>query len=63
MYSPKSFQTYNNFTATPEGWSYKDVKVRNKGDAGVTLRDGDRVVFDWSGYTIIYFGRPSEANG
>ena len=24
---------------------------------------GDRVVFDWSGYTIGYFGRPFEAKG
>jgi hypothetical protein len=27
------------------------------------LKDGDRVVFDWSGYTIGYFGRPFEAKG
>jgi len=36
----------------------------NNGDAsGGTLKDGDRVVFDWSGYTIGYFGRPFEAKG
>jgi hypothetical protein len=65
MYSPKFVQTYDDFAAMPEGWSYKDVKVGNKGDAGGggTLKDGDRVVFDWSGYTIGYFGRPFEAKG
>jgi len=34
MYSPKFVQTYDDFAAMPEGWSYKDVKVGNKGDAG-----------------------------
>ncbi len=65
MYSPKFVQTYDDFAAMPGGWSYKDVKVGNKGDSGggVTLKDGDRVVFDWSGYTIGYFGRPFEAKG
>ena len=65
MYSPKFVQTYDDFAAMPGGWSYKDVKVGNKGYAGGggTLKDGDRVVFDWSGYTIGYFGRPFEAKG
>ena len=65
MYSPKFVQTYDDFAAMPEGWSYKDVKVGNRGYAGGggTLKDGDRVVFDWSGYTIGYFGRPFEAKG
>ena len=36
-----------------------DVKV---GD-GEMPSWGDRVVFDWSGYTIGYFGRPFEAKG
>ena len=63
MYTPKFVQTYDYFMAMPKGWSYKDFKVGNKGDARVTLRDGDRVVFNWSGYTIGYFGRPFEAKG
>ena len=63
LYSPKFVETYDDFTATPEGWSYKDVKVGNKGDAGVTLRDGDRVMFDWSGYTIGYFVGRSRPRG
>ena len=62
MYSPKFVQTYEDFTSTSEGWSYKDVKV-GTGTGGGDLRDGDRVVFDWSGYTIGYFGRPFEAKG
>jgi len=65
MYSPKFVQTYDDFAAMPGGWSYKDVKVGSRGDAGGggALKDGDRVVFDWSGYTIGYFGRPFEAKG
>ena len=63
MYTPKFVQTYDYFMAMPEGWSYKDVKVGNKGDAGVTLRDGDRVMFDWSGYTIGYFVGRSRPRG
>ncbi|KAL7539515.1 hypothetical protein ACHAXR_009357 [Thalassiosira sp. AJA248-18] len=61
MYSPKFVQTYDDFQSTPEGWSYKEVKVGK--DGGGDLKDGDRVVFDWSGYTIGYFGRPFEAKG
>ena len=63
MYEPKFVQTYDDFTSTSEGWSYKDVKIGNKDDGGGELKDGDRVVFDWSGYTIGYFGRPFEAKG
>ncbi|KAL3802099.1 hypothetical protein HJC23_010855 [Cyclotella cryptica] len=62
MYAPKFVQTYEDFTTTSEGWSYKDVKVGSDVGGG-ELRDGDRVVFDWSGYTIGYFGRPFEAKG
>ena len=61
MYAPKFVQTYEDFTMTTEGWSYKDIKVGS--GRGGEIRDGDRVVFDWSGYTIGYFGRPFEAKG
>jgi FKBP-type peptidyl-prolyl cis-trans isomerase len=53
-------QQYADFIKDPEGWSYRDVK---KGDGTTTPRDGDRVVYEWSGYTIGYFGRPFEAKG
>lgn len=59
-YAPKFLQTYEDFIQDPEGWQYKDVKV---GSGDVTLASGDRAVFDWSGYTIGYFGRPFEAKG
>jgi len=58
-YSPKFVQSYGDFTESPEGYSYKDVTVGNGDSPGV----GDRAVFDWSGYTIGYFGRPFEAKG
>jgi FKBP-type peptidyl-prolyl cis-trans isomerase len=41
------------------GVSYREVKV-GKGDKASL---GDRVVYDWSGYTIGYFGRPFQAKG
>ena len=59
-YAPKFVQTYEDFVQTPEGWQYKDVKVGSGNDK---LEVGDRAVFDWSGYTIGYFGRPFEAKG
>lgn len=59
-YAPKFVQTYEDFVQDPEGWQYKDVKV---GTGDLTLQPGDRAVFDWSGYTIGYFGRPFEAKG
>lgn len=55
-------QTYEDFTPTSEGWSFKEVKI-GKDIGGGEIKDGDRVVFDWSGYTIGYFGRPFEAKG
>ena len=60
IFAPKFVQQYEDFTQTPEGWSYRIVKDGPKGEAAST---GDRVVFDWSGYTIGYFGRPFEAKG
>ena len=61
MFAPKFVQQYEDFTSTAEGWSYKEVKKGTKG--GDAAKEGDRVVFDWSGYTIGYFGRPFEAKG
>jgi FKBP-type peptidyl-prolyl cis-trans isomerase len=58
--APDFVQKYEDFQLTDEGWSYKDVKP---GTGDVKIEDGDRVVFDWSGYTIGYFGRPFEAKG
>jgi len=59
-YAPEFVQTYEDFTKMEEGWQYKDVKV---GTGDTVLNIGDRAVFDWSGYTIGYFGRPFEAKG
>ena len=58
--APEFVQKYGDFELTDEGWSYKDV---NPGSGNIKIEDGDRVVFDWSGYTIGYFGRPFEAKG
>lgn len=64
MYAPKFVQQYEDFIVTPEGWSYRDVKPgNNKGGDNVKAELNDRVVFDWSGYTIGYFGRPFQAKG
>lgn len=60
IFAPSFVQEYSDFTKTEEGWSYRDVKD-GKGDT--TVQPGDRVVFDWSGYTIGYFGRPFQAKG
>lgn len=54
-----NLQQYEDFTKAPEGWSYRDVKVGN----GDYPSMGDRAVYEWSGYTIGYFGRPFEARG
>jgi FKBP-type peptidyl-prolyl cis-trans isomerase len=59
MFAPKFVQEYSDFVRTDEGWSYRDVSVGSGASPGM----GDRVVFDWSGYTIGYFGRPFEAKG
>ena len=52
-------ESYEDFTKTSDGWLYREVK-KGSGDAA---KEGDRVVFDWSGYTIGYFGRPFQAKG
>lgn len=54
-----NLQQYADFTKAPEGWSYRDVN----GGSGDSASKGDRVVYEWSGYTIGYFGRPFEAKG
>jgi len=54
-----NLQQYEDFTKAPEGWSYRDVNV----GSGETPSKGDRAVYEWSGYTIGYFGRPFEARG
>ena len=59
LYSPKFVQEYPDFTPDASGWSYKDVKVGNGDNPSI----GDRAVYEWSGYTIGYFGRPFEAKG
>ena len=57
--TPKFVQQYSDFTESPAGFSYRDVSTGN----GEAAQMGDRVVFDWSGYTIGYFGRPFQAKG
>jgi hypothetical protein len=59
FFAPKFVQEYSDFKSNPEGWSYRDVSVGK----GESAQVGDRVVFDWSGYTIGYFGRPFQAKG
>lgn len=59
IFAPKFVQEYPDFVQSDEGWSYKDVKV----GSGESPKEGDRVVYEWSGYTIGYFGRPFEAKG
>jgi len=60
QYAPDFVQKYEDFQPSPEGWQFKDVKI---GTGELKLETGDRAVFDWSGYTIGYFGRPFEAKG
>lgn len=57
--SREFIQQYDDFMQLPNGVSYRDVS-QGKGEAA---RVGDRVVYDWSGYTIGYFGRPFQAKG
>lgn len=53
----KSRMSYNDYTRTPSGLQYQDLRL-GQGDAP---RAGDTVVVDWDGYTIGYYGRPFEA--
>ncbi|KAG5191735.1 hypothetical protein JKP88DRAFT_230862 [Tribonema minus] len=45
---------YPDFVELPSGLQYKDIKV----GSGEKPSTGDRVVIDWEGYTIGYYGRP-----
>lgn len=59
-YAPAFVQDYGDFVKAGDGdYSYKDIKL----GSGESAAPGDRVVFDWSGYTIGYFGRPFQAKG
>jgi len=58
--APENLQKYEDFTMTSEGWQFKDSKV---GKDDIVAGTGDRVVFEWTGYTVGYFGRPFEAKG
>lgn len=53
----KPRMTYPDFTMTPSGLQYKDLRE----GTGESPRDGDVLVVDWDGYTIGYYGRPFEA--
>jgi hypothetical protein len=53
----KSEMSYEDFTKLPSGLLFKDAKVAK---GGASAARGDRVVIDWTGYTIGYFGRPFE---
>ena len=53
----KSEMDYSDFDRTPTGLLFKNAKP---GDGGDTPQKGDRVVVEWTGYTIGYFGRPFE---
>jgi hypothetical protein len=59
MYAPKFVQEYADFSESKSGIRLRDVNP-GKGDGAAI---GDRVVYDWSGYTIGYFGRPFQAKG
>lgn len=45
---------YPDFTQKPSGLQYKMVRE----GTGAAPQPGDRVVVDWEGYTIGYYGRP-----
>ena len=54
---PPEFVTQQpGFTPTKSGLQIKDVEE----GTGAAAAAGDRVVYEWEGYTIGYFGRPFE---
>lgn len=52
---------YEDFTLTPSGLQYKDMKPGAADGAVVKKGANQTVVIDWDGYTIGYYGRPFEA--
>lgn len=60
---PKFVQEYSDFVESPLGFSYRVVPSPTSTASSAVAAKGDRVVFDWSGYTIGYFGRPFQAKG
>lgn len=54
---PESRLRYDDFTLTPSGLQYKDVRP----GTGEVAKAGDAVIVDWGGWTIGYYGRPFEA--
>ena len=44
------------YEVLPSGLQVKDAKI----GAGAAAQTGDRIVYEWEGYTIGYFGRPFE---
>ena len=59
MYAPEFVQDYPDFTKDPRGFSYRVVKE----GSGEKAQTGDRVVYEWAGITIGYFGRPFQQKG
>lgn len=57
-YGKTEMSDYSDFTRTATGLLYLD----KTSGTGKLPEKGDRVVCDWSGYTIGYFGRPFETN-
>eukprot|EP00879_Flechtneria_rotunda_P009077 GHRR01009504.1.p1 GENE.GHRR01009504.1~~GHRR01009504.1.p1 ORF type:complete len:268 (+),score=68.52 GHRR01009504.1:109-912(+) len=53
----KPRMVYPDFTMTPSGLQYKDLRE----GTGETPQPGDTLIIDWDGYTIGYYGRPFEA--
>lgn len=48
---------YSDYVTTPSGLQYQDLVQ----GTGSQPREGQKVVVDWSGVTIGYYGRPFEA--
>lgn len=55
----KTKMKFTDYTQTETGLQFKDAKL----GTGETPSIGDRVVFDWEGYTIGYYGRIFQAKG
>ncbi|KAL0823422.1 peptidyl-prolyl cis-trans isomerase FKBP19, chloroplastic-like isoform X2 [Brassica napus] len=53
----KTKMKYPDYTETPSGLQYKDLRV----GTGPIPKKGEKVVVDWDGYTIGYYGRIFEA--